>query len=242
MNWFKRAEGEGEVGFRHLKRWRTPSNYFGAEWDGWYAAPVRRHRDSEILDNSNWEVQLERIPESETVQAVTESHFAVGWVEWLAIHESDRGALAEAEKIGEQLENYPILDEDHYSQLEWKTMEESGMIHDPNSGEWVDEVEGEWKGRLEGISIPGMDGVTASGEFIITYMLNRKELKVTNAKPIYMEVKKPRGRVVVVTNGNELNPGGIVKRVMESLMEMGSEAHAEKVFDQMRAQLESKYF
>jgi len=44
---------------------------------------------------------------------------AVGWVEWIAIHESDAAALAIANKISDALEDYPVVNEDHWSQLEW---------------------------------------------------------------------------------------------------------------------------
>ena len=36
--------------------------------------------------------------ESETVIVVRESHWAVGWVEWIKIHELDTTALAIADK------------------------------------------------------------------------------------------------------------------------------------------------
>lgn len=234
MNWFKRAEGgeEGEGGFRHLRRWRTPRYYHGESWDGWYAAPVGHSRDSDTVESSNWQVQLERIPESETVQVVSENHWAVGWVEWLAIHESDRGALAEAERVGDELENYPILDEDHHSQLEWTTMTESGMILDGDSGKWVDEIEGRWEGRLEGISLPGMDGVVASGTFIIRYRLSKSGVEVDGVEPVDVEMVKPRGRAAIVSGGRVLNPG-LAKAVVDELMHLGSEADDERIFDRM---------
>ena len=106
--------------FKHISKWTMPKNYMGAEWHGYYAAPVGRSRDSDTVERSNWDAQSERIPESETVIIVRESHWAVGWVEWMAIHESDKTALAEAEKIGEELEDYPILDEDRWSELEFE--------------------------------------------------------------------------------------------------------------------------
>lgn len=53
-----------------------------------------------------------------TVQRVRESHWAVGWVEWIAIHESDFAALQEADRIMAKLHDYPVLDEDLFSQYE----------------------------------------------------------------------------------------------------------------------------
>ena len=242
MNWFKRAEGgeEGEGGFRHLRRWRTQSNYRGESWDGWYAAPVGHSRDSDTVESSNWEVQLERIPESETVQVVREGHWAVGWVEWLAIHESDRGALEEAERVGDKLEDHPVLDEEHHSQLEWKTMEESGKIYDESSGEWVDEIAGRWEGRLEGINLPGMDGVVASGTFIIRYRLSQSSIEVAGVYPVDVEVVKPRGRSVIVSGGRAVSPG-LANAVVGELMHLGSEADDERIFDRMCGEVRRRH-
>jgi len=55
---------------------------------------------------------------------VRESHWAVGWVEWIAIHESDTAALAEADEILCTLADYPVLDDMHYSDMEWEAIAE----------------------------------------------------------------------------------------------------------------------
>jgi hypothetical protein len=107
-----------EATLKHLQPWKRPSNYIGKEWTGWLVAPCGRSRDSDNAELSNWEAQLKRIPESETVKVVRERHWAVGWVEWLAVRPEDATAVAEGEKIGDELEGYPLLDEDRYSELE----------------------------------------------------------------------------------------------------------------------------
>ena len=50
---------------------------------------------------------------------VRERHWAVGWVEWIAIHESDEKALREADELAAALTDYPIVNESHFSELEW---------------------------------------------------------------------------------------------------------------------------
>jgi hypothetical protein len=45
-------------------------------------------------------------------------HWAVGWVEYLLVKPGTE-AEAVAEKLLARLEDYPILDEMHFSQLEW---------------------------------------------------------------------------------------------------------------------------
>lgn len=106
-----------------LRRWTRPEHYFGQEWPEFYAF-LGRHRDSGILATSNWECAIAALArgretcESNTVHIVRESHWAVGWVEWIAIHESDEAALRIADGLAERLESYPILSEDDFSRRE----------------------------------------------------------------------------------------------------------------------------
>ena len=103
----------------NLKRWTMPDHYFGAQWPEYYRAGIGRHRDSDCLAQSNFKTALQRLGgESETVKVVCENHFAVGWVEWIAIHETDETALAIADDMQAALESYPILDESDFSERE----------------------------------------------------------------------------------------------------------------------------
>lgn len=104
---------------QHLKRWTRPDCYMGAEWPEYFVF-LGQHRDSDSLTRSNFICALERLGgESETVHIVRESHWAVGWVEWIAIHQSNRNALRTAIVLAKRLESYPVLNEDHWSELEW---------------------------------------------------------------------------------------------------------------------------
>ena len=108
----------------HLERWTMPKYYFGAEWPDYYSAGVGRSRDSDCLEESNFYSMLNALGgESDTVQVVRESHWAVGWVEWIAIHESDEQALRAADAMKASLEDYPILDEEDHSRREWEECE-----------------------------------------------------------------------------------------------------------------------
>jgi hypothetical protein len=51
---------------------------------------------------------------------VRESHWAVGWVEWIAIHELDAVALGVADAQCKRLADYPVLDEDDWSRREFE--------------------------------------------------------------------------------------------------------------------------
>ena len=83
----------------NLSLWEKPSHYFGAAWPCHYVF-LGRSRDSDCLENCNFTEALNAIGgESETVEVVRESHWAVGWVEWIAIHQDDAEALRKADAI-----------------------------------------------------------------------------------------------------------------------------------------------
>lgn len=104
---------------RNLNRWILPSHYAGELWPDYYRSGFGQSRDSDALERSNFTVALRELGgESETVIVVREGHWAVGWVEWIAIHDSDGIALATADVLRDRYESYPILDEDHFSEIE----------------------------------------------------------------------------------------------------------------------------
>ena len=117
---------------KHLKHWERPKDYFGAEWSSYYSAGVGQSRDSDCLEQSNFGSMLAALGgESETVIVVRESHWAVGWVEWIAIHQADTKALAIADRQCERLANYPVLNEEDWSRREFEeqceTWENAGL-------------------------------------------------------------------------------------------------------------------
>ena len=103
---------------KSLTRWTLPDSYYGAEWPEYFVF-LSQSRDSDALTRSNFECGLNALGgESETVQVVRERHWAVGWVEWIAIHESDTESLQRADEMLCALSDYPVLDESHFSELE----------------------------------------------------------------------------------------------------------------------------
>lgn len=103
---------------QYLKAWEYPKCYAGAEWYGYYSF-LGQSRDSDALERANFDAGLKAIGgESETVRVVRENHWAVGWVEWIAIHESDTAALQAADAIKAGLEDYPVVDEYLWSEYE----------------------------------------------------------------------------------------------------------------------------
>ena len=121
-----------------LPTWTRPDSYMGRDWHGWLIAPVSRHRDSDILTLSNWDVvvsHLDDLMESDAglsgdwidpytgeecgpFEIVRERHCLVGWVEWIAIHPDAAVLRQYALEVSEALEAYPVLDEDHFCEVE----------------------------------------------------------------------------------------------------------------------------
>jgi hypothetical protein len=88
---------------QNLKRWTLPHNYIGAIWPNYFSAGVGQSRDSSAVERSNFASMLKALGgESETVIVVRESHWAVGWVEWIAIHQNDDRALKIADQMFSQ--------------------------------------------------------------------------------------------------------------------------------------------
>ena len=103
--------------YKYLKLWTMPSHYMGETWPDYYSSGVGQSRDSDALEQSNFESMLSRLGgDSETVIVVRESHWAVGWVEWIAIHSTDDKALKTANAICKALNDYPVIDEDHWNE------------------------------------------------------------------------------------------------------------------------------
>lgn len=108
--------------------WKHPRYYMGATWEHWVGAGFGQSRDSDVLEQSNFETAYDTLKETAkdidgetSVQIVREGHWAVGWVEWIAIHESDTETLDVARGLCDRANNYPILDESDYSEREWES-------------------------------------------------------------------------------------------------------------------------
>ena len=112
------------MAYTHLQRYARPRDFADfAQFDRKeYYVAYEQHRDSDTATRSNFCSILKAIGgESETVLVLRDSHFAVGYVEGIYIHESDTTACEIANQILAKLEDYPIVNEDDWSELEWET-------------------------------------------------------------------------------------------------------------------------
>lgn len=87
----------------------------------WITGPVGRHRDSDLIDETNWDYTIARMrevdPEQDDHEVIRFRHFAVGWIDELATRPGSRCAEI-AQEIRGQLDVYPILDEHAHSDRE----------------------------------------------------------------------------------------------------------------------------
>lgn len=94
------------------------ANYMGAIPEEHLLVVVTRSRDSEILTESNWICALKELGgEGDNVEIHRFGHWAFGWWEALCVHKgSDQEKTAQ--EIENSLEDYPVLNEEHFSEME----------------------------------------------------------------------------------------------------------------------------
>jgi len=109
--------------------WNLDSQAENLGWSG-VGIGISQHRDSDVMDRSNWRSIIadlgkrlggkdstnDGLPKSMSV--IRLGHWAVGWVEWLTYDTGDAKAAAAVEEWQEKLRDYPLADEDDYSQLQ----------------------------------------------------------------------------------------------------------------------------
>jgi hypothetical protein len=87
---------------------------------GWAIGPVGQHRDSDVLDVSNFAVALVAMGgEGDDVEVVRFRHWACGWVEEIAFRMGGEAAEI-AHLLSVALEDYPALSDEDFSEREWE--------------------------------------------------------------------------------------------------------------------------
>lgn len=98
------------------------------EHASWFIGPVGHHRDSDLIEESNWQVMLARYREIDPDERDHEihrfGHWGVGWIEEVAYRPGSAVERA-ADAMRKALDGYPILDEMHHSMLEYEAVGEA---------------------------------------------------------------------------------------------------------------------
>lgn len=117
---------------------------------GWQLAGFGQHRDSDSLEESNYAVAMQTLLEAsgmtwrdvgylgqpwdgdDTTAPVSVAHFghwAVGWVDELMVRIDRPDMLAVCQQMLDRIENYPVLDEDHWVQHEFESNHPNGECY-----------------------------------------------------------------------------------------------------------------
>ena len=99
--------------------WDSSSNYMGqTEFNNFYTL-ITQNRDSNTVTRSNFISALEVLGgESENVEIHRFGHWACGWWELIAVKKGTK-EFKKAEKIESDLADYPVVNEEHLSELEF---------------------------------------------------------------------------------------------------------------------------
>ena len=95
------------------------NNYMGDIISDNWVILLTQSRDSDCLERSNWDSALEILGgESDNVEIHRFGSWACGWFEHLFI-KKDTAEHQKALEIESALEDYPVVNEEHFSELEY---------------------------------------------------------------------------------------------------------------------------
>lgn len=111
-----------------LQRWNHPTgfdsdeNFIGRKPTGYVI--YSRNRDSSILEETNFTGILEDLGgEGDFVKVIRHGHWACGWIEYITVSdEAPNTLLDQCVEIGRALSNYPIWEEQAYSNAQWEAI------------------------------------------------------------------------------------------------------------------------
>ena len=101
------------------------------DWPGGVGiGPVGQTRDSEALERSNMITATERLDAIDANGSTVArfGHWAVGWIEEIAYDLADPAICAAVDAMRASLDDYPVLDEIRYSDMEWEENHPSEWI------------------------------------------------------------------------------------------------------------------
>lgn len=117
-------------------RWGRDSDYAGRQYEQYLRGPSIT-RDSGPLEKSNFKAALEMLGGEDRDGADEDNdyygdvivehwtHWGPGWVEQILVHYKAKKKLEILKDIKDRIENYPVLDEEDYSQMETDERSES---------------------------------------------------------------------------------------------------------------------
>jgi hypothetical protein len=106
---------------KNMSAFDSASNYCGEDFSAWVVGPGR-NRDSDCVQETNFAVALERLggEKEDVVRVVRIGHWACGWVEQIHVAATATKELGVLLEIHNDLDSYPVLDDDALSEAETK--------------------------------------------------------------------------------------------------------------------------
>lgn len=158
--------------YEYLKKylWKLPEHYVGYDPQGEYLVAAK-NRDADLLMESNFEcIQkqlLKLAPDHVYVWRASCDMF--GWFDYLMLKpDAPTEALQCADEIMEGLEAYPVVDDDHFSNLEHETAAEVWKDWDLSHRLWAIEHSNVSKFSIRH-DYPPMDDCGAVQERLLGY-------------------------------------------------------------------------
>lgn len=106
--------------FDDLNKKGWPCCYYG-DHPNWFQV-IGQSRDSRLLEQSNYHCilkALKKISEDDVIEERA-SHWACGYIDEIIVNPKNKELVKCAEEILNALENYPIIDEDNFSELKYE--------------------------------------------------------------------------------------------------------------------------
>ena len=101
-----------------MQKW-LGQDYMGTRFDNYFVL-ITHNRDSGTLEESNWRSIIKYLKKVKAhFRIVSFNHWAVGWIEEILIKESWKKSVIIGNEIRKKLEDYPIFNEEDFSDLEW---------------------------------------------------------------------------------------------------------------------------
>lgn len=93
-------------------------SYYGERGEWLIVCTV--HRESDTLARSNWQSIIDKLggEQADKLEIERASHCFVGWIDYLIVNPDCVDIVNKAETILDKLDSHPVVDEEHWSELE----------------------------------------------------------------------------------------------------------------------------
>lgn len=104
-----------------MTRWERAPNYAGEDLSDYYVV-ISKHRDSNLLEQSNYDGMKEDFLDRDGVEEAHFGHWGVGWIESMIVRKDapDEVLMELDDVVCSLTEHYPVYDEEDFSRREYE--------------------------------------------------------------------------------------------------------------------------